>query len=246
LGDIVADRVVGADGCRGGWLAVAMPPGDPAAATAQIVAQAADLLALGDPVAIDIPIGLMDGPADGPRPPDSTARRFLSELNRDRVVGVGSRVFASPTREHLAIIAAGGTYRDLLGHFRPGRHISKQCFMISPRIIELDALCRADPDAGIWESHPEISFALHAGRTLPSKHRREGLSLRRRLLTDAGFDIDQLGGALPDRPGLWSPDDLLDAVMLAVTAERVALGTHAGLPNLTDRDSLGLRRAIVY
>ncbi|RDC72872.1 DUF429 domain-containing protein [Rhodovulum sp. 12E13] len=222
-----------------------MPIGAPERAEARIV-QAERLPALAEVVALDIPIGLMDGPDDGPRPADKAARRFLSERNIDRIAGVGSRVFPSPTRAHLAILAAGGTYGDLLGHFRKGQHISKQCFMICPRIIEIDALCRADPDAPLWESHPEIGFAHRAGRTLPSKHRPEGLRARQDLLSEAGFDLARLAAALPDGRRHWAPDDLLDACMLALTGTRMARGTHAGLPNLTDRDSHGLRRVIHF
>ncbi len=238
-------RICGADGCRGGWLAVTMPEGAPERAEAQIVA-AAGLLPLAPAIAIDIPIGLMDTPEDGPRPPDTAARRFLAARNGDRISGVGSRVFPSPTRAHLAILAAGGTYADLRAHFRNGQHISKQCCMICPKIIEIDDFCRADPSAGLWESHPEIGFASRAGRTLPSKHRPEGLRARQALLAEAGFDLDRLANGLPAGRRHWMPDDLLDACMLALTAERIARGTHEGLPNLTDRDTLGLRRTIVY
>jgi predicted RNase H-like nuclease len=222
-----------------------MPSGAPEQAEARIV-RADGLSGLADVVALDIPIGLMDHPDDGPRPPDAAARRFLAERNRDRIAGVGSRVFPSPTRAHLSILAEGGTYADLLGQFRKGQHISKQCFMICPKIMEIDALCRADADAPVWESHPEIGFAHRAGRTLPSKHRPEGLRAREALLAAAGFDVARLAAALPDGRRHWAPDDLLDACMLALTGDGIARGTQAGLPNLTDRDSHGLRRVIHY
>ena len=222
-----------------------MPPSSPDPAEARIV-PADRLSGLSSTVAVDIPIGLMDQPEDGPRPADTAARRFLAEHNIDRIAGVGSRVFPSPTRAHLQIIAAGGSYADLLGQFRKGQHISKQCFMICPKIMEIDALCQSAPDGPIRESHPEIGFTHLAGRTLPSKHRPEGLRARQALLSEAGFDLNELSAGLPKGRKLWAPDDLLDACMLALTAQRLATGTHAGLPDLAQRDSLGLRRTIHY
>jgi predicted RNase H-like nuclease len=222
-----------------------MPPGSPDRAEARIVP--ADVLSgLSPTVAVDIPIGLMDAPEDGPRPADTAARRFLAERNVDRIAGVGSRVFPSPTRAHLRILASGGTYADLLGQFRKGQHISKQCFMICPKIMEIDTLCQATPDGPIRESHPEIGFTHLAGRTLPSKHRPEGLLARQALLAEAGFDLTRLSAGLPRGRKHWAPDDLLDACILAVTAQRIARGAHAGLPDLTERDSHGLRRVIHY
>lgn len=244
-GPAASETVVGADGCPAGWLAVSVPRGSPDRAEAHIV-PADWLRGLSSAVAVDIPVGLMDQPEDGPRPADAAARRFLARHNVDRVAGVGSRVFPSPTRAHLRILAAGGSYADLLGHFRKGQHISKQCYMICPKVIEIDALCRAAPDGPIRESHPEIGFTRLAGRTLPSKHRPEGLMARQALLSEAGFDLNRLTAGLPTGRRHWALDDLLDACVLALTAQRIARGTHAGLPNLTDRDSHGLRRVIHY
>jgi len=239
-------RVVGADGCPAGWLAVAMPPGEPAAAEAHIVARAVDLLGLGAPLAIDIPIGLMDRPEDGPRPPDRAGRVLLRAMNRDGLRGVGSRVFAAPSRVHLDAFHRDRDYAAFRRAHPPPRSLSKQTWFICAKIGELDQLCRAAPDAPVWESHPEIAFAHAAGRTLPPKKHPAGAAARRDLLATRGFDLDSLAEALPRGRKLWAADDLLDACILALTAERIASGRHVGLPSPTARDSLGLRRAIFY
>jgi predicted RNase H-like nuclease len=239
-----SERVVGADGCPAGWLAVTMPPGAPARAEACIVFGAGDLLPLGAPVAIDIPIGLMDRPESGPRPADRAARAFLQDRNADALRGVGTRVFAAPTRAHLDAFRRDPDYAAFRRAFRPPRSLSKQCWNICGKIAELDDGLRSRPEAPIREAHPEVAFAFHAGRTLPPKKSPLGARARRVLLAAQGFDLPALASALPRRG--WAPDDLLDACILALTAQRIATGTHAGLPNLTDRDSQGLRRVIHY
>ncbi len=223
-----------------------MPPGKPEAAEARIVARAEDLPRLGAPVAIDIPIGLMDRPEDGPRPPDRAARAMLQALNRERLRGVGSRVFAAPSRVHLDAFRRDGDYSAFRRAYPPPQSLSKQAWFICGKISELDRLCRVAPHAPVWESHPEIAFAHAAGRTLPPKKRPEGAAARRDLLASRGFALDALARALPRGRRIWAADDLLDACILALTAERIVSGRHAGLPTLTERDSLGLRRAIFY
>jgi predicted RNase H-like nuclease len=238
--------VVGADGCPDGWLAVAMPPGRPGAATACILSAAADLPGLGAPVAIDIPIGLMDTPKDGRRPPDVAARAVLNRLNTGRLAGVASRVFATPSRAHLEQFRRDRDYAALRRAFPPPRSLSKQAWFICGKIDELDRLCRRDPGGPIWESHPEVAFAHLAGRTLPPKKRPEGRAARTELLAREGFRLPALAASLAASGRRWAADDLLDAAALALVAARIARGAHAGLPDLAGRDGLGLRRVIVY
>ncbi len=215
-------------------------------ARATVVESAEALLSLGAPVAIDIPIGLVSAPGDGPRAADLAARAFLSERNVGGVRGVGSRVFASPTRAHLAVLRAGQGYAELRAAFPKGQSLSKQCFNICPKIIELDDLCQAHPQAPIYEAHPEVAFAELAGRSLMPKKSPAGAEERRNLLSAQGLDIAALVAQLPRGRGLWSMDDLFDACVLARTATRIAQGTHGTLPTPAARDSRGVRAAIHY
>ncbi|NBC96015.1 MAG: DUF429 domain-containing protein, partial [Deinococcus-Thermus bacterium] len=185
-------------------------------------------------------------PEDGPRPPDRAARALLAARNADGLRGVGSRVFAAPSRAHLALWRAGGDYAALRAAFPPPHSLSKQCWNICGKIAELDALLGADPDAGLWEAHPEIAFADLAGRTLAAKKSVAGAEARRAALAAEGFNVLRLIDEAGGHGAGWSFDDLLDACALVCVADRIASGRHTGLPNLTDRDSLGLRRAIVY
>lgn len=249
----------GADGCRAGWLAVTLAParrpaphaGGPVRARAVIVPRAADLRALSEVVAIDVPIGLMDRPADGPRPADAAARAFLAARNADGLRGVGSRVFAAPCRAHLDAFRADRDYAAFRRAFPPPASLSKQAWNICDRIAEVDDLMRAAPGAGLWEVHPEVSFAFHAGRTLAPKKSTPrkpspGPAQRRALLEGAGFDLARLAAGLGPRAGRWGMDDLFDACVAALSGLRIAAGRHAALPGPDARDSAGLRRAIFY
>ncbi|MEM0937062.1 MAG: DUF429 domain-containing protein [Pseudomonadota bacterium] len=238
--------LVGVDGCRGGWLAVVLPGGDVRRAHARIMSRAADLWGLGAPIAIDMPVGLMDRPADGARPADAAARRFLAAHNFDGHRGVGARVFGLPTRAHLDILRKGGDYAALRAAFPSPNALSKQSWNICAKIAELDDLLRRCPAAPFWEAHPEVAFAHHAGRTLAPKKTGLGAQARRELLDRAGFAVNTLSQSLPPSRAAWAEDDLFDACILALTAGRIAAGVHAGLPSLDERDSRGLRRAIHY
>lgn len=233
-----------------------MPVGAPYRAEAHIVPSALDLLALGSPIAIDVPIGLMDSAGDK-RPADVYAKAALRQHAVDHAVRVASpdsRVFFAPSREHLATFGRDPDWGRFRRAFPKGCGISVQAFHICRKIAELERLCRDQPDGQVFEVHPEISFIHLAGRTLPPKAKVAGRAARAATLTDAGFLLDPLIAALGPkgqsiagrRRPRWSTDDLYDACIAAWSADRIARGTHAGLPNLTDRDSHGLRRVIHY
>lgn len=236
----------GADGCPAGWLAVAMPPHRPDLATAVLHPSASALLPGARALAIDIPIGLMDTPEDGPRPADRAARRYLRDRNTEGVRAPGARVFATPTRAHLDAFRQNRDYAAFRRAFPPPRSLSKQCWNICDKIAELDDLCRGEAHAPIWEAHPEVAFAFHAGRTLPPKKSPGGALARETLLNRLGFDLPALAAALPPTGKDWVRDDLFDACILTVTADRIAESNHAALPDATGRDRFGLRRAIHY
>src|SRR5262245_9293744 len=106
-------RVVGVDGCRGGWIAAALEP-ERGRWTALVLPDFAALLAAfpdAAAIAVDIPIGL---PADGPRACDRLARARLGPRR--------SSVFPAPSRALLALTvgcdypSANRRCRDLLDH----------------------------------------------------------------------------------------------------------------------------------
>ncbi|MEX2551157.1 MAG: DUF429 domain-containing protein [Nitriliruptoraceae bacterium] len=201
-------RVLGADGCRAGWVTVSLVDGE--VGTVEVVTELDEALAGSafDAVAVDMPIGLVDGPRDA----DRAARVLLP--------GRASSVFSAPPRTVADEVRAG----DLTTHGAAtvraeevaGSGISMQTWRILPAIIEVDALVMAGH--ALHEVHPELAYALLAGDAVPRKRTWAGITTRRALLARHGV-------TLPDRfPGdeLAAPDDVVDAAVCAWVADAIA------------------------
>jgi predicted RNase H-like nuclease len=199
-------RVAGVDGCRGGWV-IAVANGERVDISVRPdFRQVVDLLDHGvDAIAVDIPVGL---PAAGARACDLAARRLLGPRR--------ASVFPAPPRALLH-------ERDFPTALRAKRAIdgtglSKQAFLLLPKIAAVDAAITPDLQHRIVEAHPELAFRRRACADLLSKHTSAGLDQRRRLV--AGLHPHR-----PlSRPAGARPDDVLDAVVLTATARRLALG----------------------
>jgi predicted RNase H-like nuclease len=232
--------LIGLDGCRGGWLVAAA---DARLATlafslvedlAPVVARARAGAAL---IAIDMPIGLSNERA---RACDLAARRLLG---RPRA----SSVFPAPCRAALAAT----TYRRACALSRRtlGVALSREAFNILPKIRQVDALMTPALQARVREVHPEVVFALLAGRGsgLPQpKRTREGERLRLSLLRRVAprFDLDRVRGELGR--ARVARDDVIDAVACLVAASRIRQGKALVLPeDRVERDARGLRMEIV-
>lgn len=237
-------RIAGVDGCRGGWLAVVMPPDAPAAADFSLFPTFRALLAALEDVAtiaVDMPVGL-------PERWDARSRT-CEKLVRTRLGPRQSSVFAIPARP--AVMQTG--YRDAcrvsLETSDPPRKVSKQAFHLFPKIREIDALWQPGFERRIFECHPEAAFwALNGGApmALPKKVRGRsnpaGLEERALKLAGAGFDPDLVADRrLP--PGA-ARDDLLDAAVCAWSAARIARGGAISFPDPPERDGLGRPVAI--
>lgn len=236
--------LAGVDGCKSGWIvAFVRAAGDEA--HIRIVPCFADVLAATEAptvVAVDIPIGLPERVGYGGRAAENAVRPLLGARQ--------SSVFSVPSR--AALMAAD--YREAcavaLATSDPPRKVSKQLYMIAPKIREVDACLRADVGAAarVFEVHPEVAFwRLNGARALdePKKVRgrchEPGLVLRRRLLIDAGVSAAAVNTAPPKGAG---PDDLLDAFACAMIARRIHAGAARPLPDPPERDGYGLPMAI--
>lgn len=213
---------VGVDGCRQGWVAVAVSERGFEAATCE--PSLAAVLERFDGAAVfgvDIPIGLVEGERDA----DAAARAFL--------VGQASSVFSAPPRPALDC----ERYEDALAAARrvTGKGLSKQAFHLFEKIREADALL---PDERLFEVHPEVAFRLmhddeaSAGR----KKTWGGLMERLARLRAAGITLPpSLGDA--DAVGI---DDVVDAAAAAWSARRLARGEARTFPpEPTQRDRSG-------
>ena len=232
--------LIGVDGCRGGWV-VAASDGALSEISFAVVDDLAPVIARAGSgpalMAIDIPIGLRD---DGPRACDLQARRWLG---RPR----SSSVFPAPCRAALAAT----TYRRACGLSRQtlGVALTIECFNILPKIRHVDSVVTPERQAFVREVHPELVFAILAGRghgLVEPKRTAAGERLRLRLLRRVAprFDPGSVRAAL----GLSrvARDDVIDAVACLVAAQRIALGKAIALPDrMVERDARGLRMEIV-
>ena len=226
--------VLGLDGCRSGWVAVAID-GD-GFVDAFIAKDVAEAESAGrerwnvSTIVVDIPIGLPDG---GPRQADVEARAFIGPRRNS--------VFPTPVR--AAVTAP--TYPEAVAASVEacGKSLSKQAWAIAPKIREVDAFLRSGESATrILEGHPEVSFRAMANGVLEHyKKSLSGLLLRRELLAGEGIALRE--GIESNLPGC-DLDDVHDAAAMAWTARRVERGEAWSLPDPPERFSDGMRSAI--
>ncbi|MGE0767183.1 MAG: DUF429 domain-containing protein [Hyphomicrobiaceae bacterium] len=237
--------VAGADGCPAGWLVVLRdwhlkrPP------SARIVATFADILALPEApqvIAIDMPIGLPEHTTVGGRAPDIAARAKLGKRQ--------SSVFAVPSRRAVMAEDYATACSIALETSEPPRKISKQTWQLFPRIREIDAAMTPALQTRVFECHPELVFwAMNGARPLDepkkvkSRPHEPGLTLRRSLLTRAGYPPPFLADT-QFRPSAAGHDDFLDACACAWTAGRILAGTAHTFPPEPPLDARGLRQEI--
>ena len=228
------------DGCRAGWIALAL---DERGAHSHLVASSIAEVARRHPAGlllVDIPIGLRDAEPDERRC-DLEARALLGPR--------GSSVFPAPCRAAIGL----ATYREASAenHRRTGRRLSKQAFSIAPRILDVEEYLRRSWASGpvIREMHPEVCFWGLAGRPMAhSKRTAEGAAERLAVLADrlptAPAIVDDVTRAHARRD--LGQDDVIDALVGAVTARLGASSDLKTLPATPERDARGLRMEIVY
>jgi len=231
--------IVGADGCRAGWLCIfeELPSRQ---LGSKIFATVAELFAAAreiDVLAIDIPIGLTDA---GPRQCDVAARAVLGPKR-------ATSVFPAPIRPALG----AGTYEEACEiSFRTHRKkLSRQSWAIYPKIRELDLLLRNDEAIArrVYEVHPEVTFAAWNGAPIAeSKKSDEGFARRLELVTTHFGEqaFENVRRRYPRKRA--ANDDILDAFAALWTAERIVEGRSRSLPPQRMTDAAELPMRIVY
>ena len=180
--------LAGVDGCPGGWVAAFVRPAGDEARLA-VFARFADVLAAPERpaiVAVDMPIGLPERAGAGGRAAENAVRPLLGARQ--------SSVFSVPSRAAIYAHDYAQACRVAQETSEPPRKVSKQLFNIAPKIREVDAVLRADPQvaARVYEVHPEVAFwrlngecALDEPKKVKSRPYPPGLALRRKLLEAA-------------------------------------------------------------
>lgn len=229
-------NVVGVDGCKAGWVAASLHLDYPQV-TFTVFRTAAELFhehRSAACIAIDIPIGLRDGP----RECDVLARRFIGARS--------SSVFPAPCR---AVLAYGDHYSAKMASLSAtGKMLTIQAFAIVPKIREIDELMTPDLQGRVREVHPEVCFTALQGE--PMKHNKKGSDGYLERVYALAAAIPRLELPLRSEASKLvrgaAPDDVLDAVVAAWTARRVVRGEAKTLPVAPPLDSRGLRMEMVF
>lgn len=232
--------LVGVDGCRAGWLAAFVRPehGEMrirVCATFNDIVNAPEAPAI---IAIDMPIGLPERAGEGGRDAERAVRPLLG-ARQSSVFSVPSRraIYASDYRAACAIAQATSD---------PPRKVSRQTFMLAPKICQIDDALRSDPAlaARVYEVHPEVAFwrlngerPLTEPKRVKSRPSEPGLALRRELLRPHGLISQEI-------PRGASANDVVDALACAWVARRILRAEAVSFPPDPPRDAYGLRMAI--
>lgn len=196
-----------------------------------------------DRIFIDIPIGL-----------PATERRVCDVEARKRLKQRGRSVFYTPIRD--AVYETNLEAAKQLNEDAAGFSVQNQAWSIISRIREVDEFLDMYPSARdrLYETHPEMCFYSLNGQTpLPeSKTTEDGIRHRTELLVEEypeaatilQSSIEQY--TTPDySPMVSSVDDILDAMVAAITAQR-DLSARSTLPRSPPRDERNLPMRIVY
>ncbi len=235
-------RVIGVDGCRGGWVCIALESAGGAPPEWWVSARFADVVeraATADRVLVDIPIGLLEG-GPKPRAPDVLARRVLGGKR-------ASSVFSAPVRPVLD--APDYAAANALSRRLTGKGLSRQIWGIVPKIRQVDEFLRARPEwiGRVREVHPELCFHAFAGRRSMRHNKKtdEGFRERFALLSDRYPEAERLLGAIVlHEQKRVARDDAVDALVAALTG----VGGRAlqTIPESPERDAAGIPMEMVF
>lgn len=231
-------QYAGIDGCKGGWIVVGFADaGTPDCNVYNNIDEVWGALRGAEVVLVDIPIGL-PWRKHPERQADLLARRAIGPRR--------SSVFPCPVRK--AVYADSYEEASVITREQVGKGLSKQAYMITPKIREVDQLLRTDSTAAnvFHEAHPEVAFRAAAGRDLEwNKKDAFGFLERLRILERLfpGAEAFLKDGVRRFSKKTVALDDLADAFMLALSA-RACEGRLASLPEEPPRDEAGLPMAI--
>ncbi len=236
--------VAGVDGCRAGWVAAFISP-DQEGVRLRVIERFTEIFAAPEQpciIAVDIPVGLPACTGPRGRGPERAVRPLLGERQ--------SSVFTVPSRPAIYALDYREACRVALETSDPPKKVSKQLFMIAPKIREVDETLRNAPSLAsrVFEVHPEVAFwRLNGNRALPEPKKVKGracapgLALRRRLLAQHGFSEAATEAAAPLGAAIG---DVLDALACAAIARRLLAGLAVPFPDPPLRDEFGLPVAI--
>lgn len=233
--------VVGIDGCPSGWCCVELVGVHAYATVLDDIDQVWSHYQDSQLLLIDIPIGLWDS-GDGQRRCDQAARKVLGNRR--------SSVFTPPLRSSLA--CASYAEASANNYQLSGKKLSRQAWGIAGKIAEVDEFFSREPTARglLREAHPEVLFwRLNGGEPMAfAKRSVEGKSERARILTQHFPSADELVLSVRQLylKKAVADDDIIDALVAAVSAAICLDRQITTLPVDPEMDSRGLPMEMVY
>lgn len=225
-----AGRVAGVDWAGGKWLAVVLEDGGYDCLLEDDFETIWEDRQL-DRILVDVPIGLPEGEDV------HLAEREELDSKARAVTGRPSSVFPVPSREaaRKAYDDEDAGYDDIARQNEDdlGKGLSMQSYYIAAAIGEVDQLLVGSDAAKerVVEAHPEVCFcALEGDRLAYSKDNAAGVGERLAALGNEihnpGESLEKITGKLAEKddPESVDVDDVLDALVLCVTARRAEDG----------------------
>ncbi|MDC3132573.1 DUF429 domain-containing protein [Opitutae bacterium] len=199
---------IGIDGCRGGWI-IAWLKDDQHAEIFEVESLQPFLGKAPKKAVILIDMILYKDNEIAPRSFDQLAKSQLEKWH--------SRVFPAPPKEALK----AENYFDAcsVSFAYSGKKISKQCYNLFPKIREANH--PSIPAKQLIEYHPEIAFKQLNQNTVieASKKTELGRVLRKKTIANYLIDEPLKLHRINKKRKLWQPDDVLDALALAIVAK---------------------------
>ena len=231
-------QYIGIDGCRNGWIAAVLDYGNLRIERYETILDIMRKFPTADAYLIDMAIGLPESIEEAKKRPDKTARKELGKH--------GSTVFPIPCRQAImvdpndpqAVVKMRELNRSVLE-----KSLSAQSINIIPKIRELDEFLDEHREYKnvLCESHPELCFTRLNGRALMMKKKTvEGLEERRRILEKYLKNGMMDGIQVRAKELNCMPDDIMDAVCLAVSAALKAHGMCETIPEEPETDARGI------
>lgn len=225
-------KFVGVDGCKGGWIAAIQDGGnfrlEKYTNISALVNENADY----NEMLVDMVIGLQSKASDVR--PDNVARALIP--------GRTSTVFAVPARQAV--------YADTKEEIREanknalGKDLPAQTIAIIPKMRELDEFLQQNPTYKnrLKESHPEVCFArLNGSVVMSRKATPEGISERVQIIREYLPEITEDYVYREAKQLRCNADDIVDAIVLSITANFAAHGKTDVIPEAVQEDETGLK-----
>lgn len=236
-------QTIGIDGCRAGWIGISLDSDEEKAGywLLESDAELAEVFEEYDRIFIDVPIGLED--EKYVRTCDELLRKALGSDYQ-------ASVFNPPVRP--ALHAPTYAEASMTSFEITEKKISIQAWNITPNIKAVDQLLQEHTEYRdkVFESHPELLFQkLNGGSSiLQKKQTKKGLRHRLDLLKKLSRYADDFFRDIKEeyRRNQVDEDDIVDAMVLALFANRSLDKPVKTMPEDPPRDSTGLKMAINY